>query len=244
MPNAVPVIKVKIKDDKSIFEAIFRIYCLEGRMGGLRMPGVPSTGFLLDNGCILTAHHVVRGKAPSDVVALSIYNEKVEFEEVIGSEPGGPDIAILKPSKPLAGGLALSDDRRLRVGEPIAALGFPYLGRGPAEERTMPLLSMGYLSGYDDYADDAGPIKYFIVNDGVTIGNSKSPLFRPGDKKVLGMVVRKFVPFSSDMAPDLVARDPELIAGMFNAYNVVSPSMMYRAICAGELRSFRRKSLP
>jgi S1-C subfamily serine protease len=230
--------------DKSIFESIYRIHCLDKLPGGLQAMSVPSTGFLLNNGCVITALHVVRGHTPSEVVAFSIYNEKVEFTEIIGGAAGGPDIAILRPSKPLNGGLTLSDDDKLRVGEQVAALGFPYLGGGTGQERTMPLLSMGFLSGYDDYADDLDPIKYFIVNGGVTIGNSGSPLFKFESREVIGMILRKFAPFTPDVAPELAARDPELVNGMFYAYNVISPGMMYRAICASELMSFLSKNLP
>lgn len=231
-------------NDKSIFESIYRIHCLDRQPGGYRVMSVPSTGFLLNNGCVITALHVVRGYAPSEVVAFSIYNEKVEFTEIIGGALGGPDVAILWPSKPLNGGLTLSDDDKLRVGEQVATLGFPYLGGGAGQERTMPLLSMGYLSGYDDHADDLYPIKYYIVNGGVTIGNSGSPLFKFGDREVIGMILRKFAPFTPDVAPELAARDPELVNGMFHAYNVISPGTMYRAICASELTSFLSKNLP
>lgn len=231
-------------NDKSIFESIYRIHCLDKWPGGRQAMSVPSTGFLLNNGCVITALHVVRGHTPSEVVAFSIYNEKVEFMEILGGAPGGPDVAILRPSKTLTGGLTLSDDDKLCVGEQVAALGFPYLGQGTGQDRTMPLLSMGFLSGYDDHTDDIDPIKYYIVNGGVTIGNSGSPLFKFGDEQVVGMILKKFAPFTSDMAPELAARDPELIAGMFHAYNLISPGMMYRAICASELTSFLSKNLP
>lgn len=200
--------------------------------------GRPSTGFLLSNRCIVTARHVVQGYMPSDIIGLSIYNEKVTFTDIISDGPGGRDVAILKPANNRKGGLELSDDDKLCVGEQMATLGFPYLGNDTSigHERTIPLLSMGFLSGYDDFADDIETIKYYIINGGVTIGNSGSPVFKFGDKKVIGMVVRKFAPFSLDMAPELAAREPQLIADIFSTYNIVSPSMMYRAICASELK--------
>lgn len=224
----------------SVFESIYRIYCLDSLPNGTRTAGRPSTGFLLTNGDMVTARHVVQGYAPSDIIALSIYNEKITFANVVTEEPGGYDAAILKPDKHMDGGLELCNDDNLYVGEQIATLGFPYLGdiTNMRNTRTMPLLSIGYLSGYDDYAEDTKTIKYYIINGGVTIGNSGSPIFKFKDEKVAGMVVRKFAPFTSDIAPELAAHEPELIASIFNAYNIVSPSMMYRAICASELKKF------
>lgn len=210
---------------------------------GTRTIGRPSTGFLLTSGDIITARHVIQGYAPADIIALSIYNEKVAFTEIVTDEPGGYDAAILSPDKHIEGGLELCNDEKLSVGEQIATLGFPYLGDNTSisNSRTMPLLSMGYLSGYDDYAEDSKTIKYYIINGGVTIGNSGSPIFKFKDEKVAGMVVRKFAPFTSDMAPELAAHEPELVSGIFNAYNIVSPSMMYRAICASELKKFLQR---
>ena len=231
----------------SIFESIYRIHCLDRLPNGTRIIGRPSTGFLLTSGDVITARHVVQGYAPSDIIALSIYNEKITFENIVTDEPGGYDAAILKPDKRMDGGLALCNDEKLRVGEQIATLGFPYLGdhADVRNARTMPLLSIGYLAGYDDYSEDSKTIKYYIINGGVTIGNSGSPIFKFKDEKVAGMVVRKFAPFTSDIAPELAAHEPELIAGIFNAYNIVSPSMMYRAICASELKKLcQSKSIP
>jgi len=193
-------------NDKSIFESIYRIHCLDRQPGRCRVMSVPSTGFLLNNGCVITALHVVHGYAPSDVVAFSIYNEKVKFTEIIGGALGGPDVAILRPSKPLNGGLTLSDEYKHRVGEQVATLGFPYLGRGAGQERTMPLLSMGYLSGYDDYADDLYPIKYYIVNGGVTIGNSGSPRVQVRGSRSHRHDPQKFAPSRRTVAPELAAR--------------------------------------
>jgi S1-C subfamily serine protease len=187
---------------------------------------------------MVTARHVIQGHEPSDIIALSIYNEKIKFTEIVCDEPGGCDIAILKPACQVDRGLELGDDDRLRIGEQIATLGFPYLGNSTSmeNERTIPLLSMGFLSGYGDYADDVKPIKYYIINGGVTIGNSGSPMFKVNDEKVMGMVVRKFTQFTTDMAPELAAHDPEFIAGVVNMFNIVSPSMMYSAICVSELK--------
>lgn len=223
---------------RSILESIYRIYCVESLTNGTRIMGRPSTGFLLANGYMITARHVVQGYAPSDIIALSAYNEKITFEGSIFDTPGGRDIAILKPAVNMEGGLELSDDEKLCVGEQIATFGFPYLGDSTSfeNERTMPLLSMGFLSGYDDYAEDIDSIKYYIINGGVTIGNSGSPIFKYRDEKVAGMVVRKFAPFTMDMSPELAAQDPGFVEGVLNMFNIVSPSMMYRAICVSELK--------
>jgi hypothetical protein len=47
------------------------------------------------------------------------------------------------------------------------------------------------------------------------------------------------------IVPESAACELKLFTGIFSIYNIVPPSMMYRAICASEIkRLFREKKVP
>lgn len=146
------------------------------------------SGFLVSaDGYALTNEHVVGGR-PALVVQLA--NGRRYNARVAGHDPAG-DVALLK----LEGAsdlefLELGDSDALRVGQPVVAIGDPFLvgsapvffGRAPPSQQ--PSSSFGYVSALHRYSDVyADAIQ---VDVPVNRGNSGGPLLTL-DGKVVGI---------------------------------------------------------
>ncbi len=112
------------------------------------------------------------------------------------------DLALLHPSKDLAGGLALGTDQDPPLGTSVNTWGFPLIYNGPA-----PLLSVGYVAGYVKDGPNGKEVKHIVVNGAFNPGNSGGPLFRTNDSTVIGVVVAKF-----HLYPTMVAQAIQVMA--------------------------------
>jgi len=166
---------------RTAIKAVYMILC----------PKIPSkgTGFLLENGCIITNEHVIRSCNADEVIARSPFNEMITFSKILTDEQR--DLAILTPSKQLDGGLVLNPGVELAVGTVVSTWGFPLGYNGPS-----PLLSVGYLAGFINYSTNSKSIKHLVVNGAFNPGNSGGPLFKSNDNKIIGIVVSKHAPIS------------------------------------------------
>ncbi len=147
------------------------------------------TGFLLTNGYIVTNEHVIRGNQSNQIVGISSTGQQISFSNSIVDAPR--DLALLKPTDEIKGGLTLGDDNNLEIGKMVSTWGFPLGYNGPA-----PLLSVGFLSGFNEHQNNSGSIKHLVVNGAFNPGNSGGPLFVSGDDKPIGIVVSKHVPLT------------------------------------------------
>lgn len=164
---------------RSAIASVFLMHCPNARTKG--------TGFLLKNGLVVTNAHVVGGCDAQQMMALSSTGSEVRFGKMIADE--AVDLALLRPSRPVNGGLELASDQDPAVGTPVSTWGFPLTYNGPP-----PLLSVGYVAGFNQEQADGGTrmVKHLVVNGAFNPGNSGGPLFRSNDNKVIGVVVAKF----------------------------------------------------
>jgi hypothetical protein len=72
----------------------------------------------------------------------------------------------------------------LKTGETVTTWGFPLIYNGPA-----PLLSVGYLSGFEAIQQGDKSVKHLVVNGAFNPGNSGGPLLLSGQGTVVGIVV-------------------------------------------------------
>ncbi|HVO32313.1 MAG TPA: serine protease, partial [Elusimicrobiota bacterium] len=107
-------------------ESVYLMYCPASQMKG--------TAFLLSDGMIVTNNHVVKECTKDNIVAFSSSAKRITFEKMI-TDPVR-DLAVLRPSQHLDGGLNLGSEDPLRLGEAVYTFGYPYIDDGPA-----PLLS-------------------------------------------------------------------------------------------------------
>ncbi|AWF80362.1 hypothetical protein BTJ40_05805 [Microbulbifer sp. A4B17] len=172
--------------------------------------GSKGSGFLLDNGLIVTNEHVVRGCIESQIIAVSAFGEQIRVSQFwIDADR---DLAILRPSIAQPGGLAIARDVSLNVGESVTTWGYPLGYNGPA-----PLLSVGYLAGFASHKTTNGIKKHLIVNGAFNSGNSGGALFRASDNKIIGIVVSKHAPISHYHQSAIDALEQNSSGVMFNA---------------------------
>lgn len=154
-----------------------------------RQTGSKGTGFIVQDGCIVTNRHVIEGSDPGSIEVFDVYQRKIEIERVDVHKY--VDLAALIPTERPEGGLRLSDDERVAVGTTVVAWGHPLGYNGPN-----PLLSVGHISGYR--VEGAGEASHsrLVVNGAFNPGNSGGPLFMSNSNEVIGVVVSKHAPFT------------------------------------------------
>jgi S1-C subfamily serine protease len=174
---AAPVQQAEIK-------AVMLLICTSTKMKG--------SGFLVEQGFVVTNNHVVAGCTPQQMLGISSAGTTIQFGKV--AVDADVDLALLKPSKPLTGGLRLATVDNPPVGTPVSTWGYPLQFNGPA-----PLLSNGYIAGFREDGVGAKKVKHLIVNGAINPGNSGGPLFVAGSDQVVGIVVAKFLPYSASV---------------------------------------------
>jgi hypothetical protein len=142
------------------------------------------TGFLIKSGIIVTDNHVVEGCQSGDLTAQSPDGGMVTFSKMVTDSTR--DLALLKPSKHIAGGFTLGNEQAVKTGETVTTWGFPLIYNGPA-----PLLSVGYLSGFEAIQEGNKTVKHLVINGAFNPGNSGGPLLLSGQDTVVGIVVWK-----------------------------------------------------
>ncbi|MGH3516213.1 MAG: S1C family serine protease [Haloechinothrix sp.] len=133
--------------------------------------GGSGTGFLIEDGLVATAAHVV---ADATTVAVTV-GESVTTGRIIGFDPA-LDVALLETSRRIDGYRFVFAETPPRVGDPVAAIGFP--------EGNPMSLTQGVISGLEQ-----GLIQ---TDAALNPGNSGGPLLDL-DGDVLGVVVARHV---------------------------------------------------
>jgi S1-C subfamily serine protease len=162
--NAGPTLDAAGPEQRRSLNAIYLIFC----------PGVGTgSGFLLDNGVIVTNVHVVATCTKDNLVAVGAKNQQVTFSKIIPDERR--DLALLIPVERLTHGLKLASNDRPEPGTGVNG--------------TSPLLSVGYVAGYREQAGSSGKgVKHIIVNGAFNHGNSGGPLLVSQRDEVIGVV--------------------------------------------------------
>jgi len=146
------------------------------------------TGFAINKKIIIN-EHVVRGNSSDDITLISSSGDKIKVSEIIVDSVH--DLAILTPISEIQFSLELANNSNIELGKMVSTWGFPLGYNGPA-----PLLSVGYLAGFQERNSTSGPIKHLVVNGAFNPGNSGGPLFLSGSNEVIGIVVSKHAPIS------------------------------------------------
>lgn len=174
-------------------QSVFMIMCQKTQTKG--------TGFLTKQGYIITNWHVVKGNEVSDIQAISSSGDKINFRDCVNDQDR--DLAALTPVTGLENGLDIIVEKDIQVGTQVATWGYPLGYNGPA-----PLLSVGYLSGFNDsppYEETKSTVKHLVVNSAFNPGNSGGPLFVTGSNDVIGVVVSKHAPITPFVSSAITA---------------------------------------
>lgn len=165
-------------------KAVYMLVCPKTKQKG--------TAFLLKTGLIISNWHVIEGCTANDIIGISSEGNQIHFTKLVADQ--NRDLVALIPRDDLRGGLSTVEEGNIQVGTQVATWGYPLGYNGPA-----PLLTMGYLSGFNDsppYEETASVVKHLVVNGAFNPGNSGGPLFIAGGKEVIGVVVSKHAPIT------------------------------------------------
>jgi hypothetical protein len=134
------------------------------------------SGFAIGDGTfVVTANHVVRG-------CTTINIPDVGSATLVKSDPRA-DLAILRPSRPLAAGLRFRSGHPVRLGEEIVVIGYPLRGLLSSP----PTITTGIVSSLAGIRDDRTEMQ---ISAPVQPGNSGGPVLdRAGN--VVGVVQSK-----------------------------------------------------
>jgi S1-C subfamily serine protease len=153
------------------------------------------TSFLLSSGLVVSNEHVVHGCDATNIIGYIGYTPKAEritFKKIVVDV--NRDLALLRPARALTGGLELGSDLDPKLGSAVSTWGFPLIYNGPA-----PLLSVGYVAGFNAVNVGSRTVKHIVVNGAFNPGNSGGPVFFSNDNKVVGVVVWKQNLFSNNV---------------------------------------------
>jgi S1-C subfamily serine protease len=163
---------------RAAIKSVVLLFCPESGMKG--------TGFVLSDGLVVTNNHVVEGCTADELMGNPLNQQQgIRFSKMATDKD--VDLALLRPTKILTGGLELGSDQDPRPGTSVTTWGFPLIYNGPA-----PLLSVGYVAGYSKDTMNGKGVKHIVVNGAFNPGNSGGPLFLGNSNKVIGVVVAKF----------------------------------------------------
>lgn len=175
---------VKSSGSRAVVKSVLRIECPRDSTKG--------TGFVVSGiRAVVTNSHVVGRCAVGDLVAVSsVADEPVKFSSMVRDE--NRDLALLCPTKALPFALSLAGDEKAIVETEVETWGYPL-----RYNLTAPLLTRGYVAGYDEGLDAQGRrktplVSHLIVNGALNPGNSGGPLIDRGTGKVVGIVVEKW----------------------------------------------------
>lgn len=128
------------------------------------------SGVIVDrNGYIVTNHHVIE---EADQIKVTLADTRTFMARLVGADPV-TDLAVLKiegKNLPVA---VLGDSSRVRVGEPVVAIGNPLWIEGG------PTVTAGVVSGLDRILEQPGlPMLHHLIQTDAAIndGNSGGPL--------------------------------------------------------------------
>ena len=180
------------------------------------------TGFLLKTGIIVTNEHVVRGCVHNEMEAVSPLGKTIRFTKL--ATDSDRDLALLRPAEKLIGGLELGADVSPVLGTAVSTWGFPLVYSGPA-----PLLSVGYVAGYNDVKIGARTVKHIVVNGAFNPGNSGGPVFMANSNKVVGVVVWKQRLFSQ-LVPTVITGMQHTTGLSFGTFSFAMPDGTVRPV--------------
>jgi hypothetical protein len=175
--SAQPVLDAAGPKQRVAIKAVYLIVCEKDNSAG--------TGFLIKAGVIVTNEHVVGNCTKDDLVAISPTNGKIHFTRLATDKDR--DLALLKPSEDLNGGLELARTNDPAPGTEVSTWGYPFIYNG-----TYPLLSIGYVAGYRQEEKPKRNVHHLIINGAFNHGNSGGPLLVTRDNRVIGVVVATY----------------------------------------------------
>jgi serine protease Do len=153
------------------FEFFFGPRGRGNRPGQPRRQVAAGSGFVIsDSGWVLTNNHVINGASR---IQVTLTDREVFTAKLVGADPA-IDVALLKIDAPKKlTFLALGDSERMRVGDPVMAIGNPLQFAGTV---TVGVLSAKGRTGISDNPTSASLQDLLQTDAAINFGNSGGPL--------------------------------------------------------------------
>ena len=145
------------------------------------------TGFVVADGHLLTAHHVVKGRSSILVGPVGLGptgHPRWVLAQVVLTDPK-LDLALLKARIDLPP-LPLHPESTLPLGLEISVIGYPQ----PRVQGMSKKITQGIINGYRNENISQIDTGYMQISAEVSMGNSGGPVIGP-DGTVVGLVLRK-----------------------------------------------------
>jgi serine protease Do len=163
---------------------------------GRGVPGQPrqrrqvsaGSGFLIaDNGLLLTNNHVIAGASR---IQVTLKNREVYIARVVGTDPA-TDVAVIRiDAKGKLPAIPLGDSEKMRVGDPVMAIGNPLNFNGTV---TVGVLSAKGRTGISDDPNGAALQDFLQTDAAINFGNSGGPLINM-NAEVIGIATAMIQP--------------------------------------------------
>lgn len=140
------------------------------------------TGFVVGDGYLLTAHHVIQGQG--SVLVGPLASGRWSLAEVVQSD-AVLDLALLKARIDLPA-LSLAPSAEIPTGLEVSVIGYPQ----PRFQGLGKKITQGIVNGYRSEKQKARDVGLLQISAEVSKGNSGGPVLAP-DGTVIGMVQRK-----------------------------------------------------
>lgn len=210
MNDSIPIstqwlLEASEEPNRKAINSVYLIFCPKTQSKG--------TGFAIKSGQIITNWHVVQNCTATEVIAISSDGKQHKFAQLITDD--NRDLAILTPKLPVSSDLEI-DNQKVETETKVLTWGHPLAYNGPS-----PILSVGYLAGFNDYQKDKSSpkVKRYIINGALNPGNSGGPLFIAGTNKVVGVVVAKHAPITQFLLSALDVLEKNKSGFQFTATN-------------------------
>lgn len=171
-PSVVRISITKQVDDETLAQAQ-AVEALKGYLGGrVQLPEIPvieqgyGTGFFISSdGYLLTNHHVI---ADANRITVTL-NDRTELDAVLVGSDESSDIAVLKVEGDHYPALPVAKGDKLKVGEPVLAIGSPFGFDYSA--------SAGIVSAKSRNVSREAAVPFIQSDVALNPGNSGGPLF-------------------------------------------------------------------
>jgi S1-C subfamily serine protease len=171
----------------AVRQGVLRVLCRATSFGG--------TGFLHKSGSIITAAHVVKNCSIPDLILITPAGQGFTVANVQSDDT--LDLALVRPVAAVPGQpLSIAATTPLALGMQVATWGYP-----GGYDGLVPLLSVGYLAGTQDFKEASGvTVQRWVVNAAFNGGNSGGPVISLETGSIVGVVTSKLAPLPDTFA--------------------------------------------
>ena len=181
------------------FSSVYRVQCKVVNLKTKKEVSVDvGTAFGHKSGNALSANHVIDKCIKIGGTLRLLSADESDSPATVVSQDATLDLVLLKPNEGFVKNpIPIRANDTFAMGSQVSSWGFP---AGYTDK--VPLLMVGYLAGVSPDPSDA-KIKRWVVNAAINMGNSGGPLLETVTPSVIGVVILKYNPLTSEVGSQL-----------------------------------------